>query len=149
MIYCFWANLNNFMTVDVKKLYNYWLTEADYSWEIAKSLFGKRMYPECLFFAHLTVEKLLNAMVVAATSAHAPPIHNLARLASLAGVPITPEQRRRLEEWNGFYMAGRYDEEKMDFRKKCTKEYTTPKYLGIHKFFLWLKKEAEKNSPLK
>ena len=45
------------------------------------------------------------------------------------------------ETFNGFYMAGRYDEGKMDFRKKCTKAFTNKNLRIMKEYYLWLKKE--------
>lgn len=46
-------------TVDIKKLFNYWHTETDISWDVADSLLKNNKYSEALFFGHLAVEKIL------------------------------------------------------------------------------------------
>lgn len=132
------------MTTDIKKLITYWREEAEHSWSMVPSLFKKKGYPESLFFGHLTLEKILKALVVAKTQAHAPPIHNLVRLAQLADLSLTQEQTEELEECNEFYLAGRYDEDKMDFRKKATLVFTRKNLETIKKLYLWLKKEFQK-----
>jgi HEPN domain-containing protein len=40
----------------------------------------------------------------------APRLHNLVRLAELAGVDLTPEQRDTLADMNAFALEGRYPE---------------------------------------
>ena len=130
-------------TTDVKKLLNYWYKEADYSWDIAQTLWEKNKYPECLFFGHLTIEKLLKALVVANINKHAPPIHNLLKLTKTASIILNKEQTKYLEYLSKFYLAGRYDNYKMNFRKQCTKKYTEKHFAKLKEYYLWLKKEAK------
>lgn len=78
-------------TPDIKKLIAYWREEAEHSWSIVPSLFEKKNFPESLFFAHLTLEKLLKALVVHKTQTHAPLIHDLARLSDYAKIVVTRE----------------------------------------------------------
>lgn len=131
---------------DVKKLFHYWAEEADYSWSVAKSLLEKKKYAEALFFGHLTVEKALKALVVAKTKKHAPPIHNLLELIKKTELVYTGEQVSELKEFNGYYMAGRYDEEKMEFRQKCTPSFTKSNLHKMEKYYLWLKEEIKNKS---
>ena len=128
--------------VDVKKLFDYWYKEADYSWGVAESLLEKKKYAEALFFGHLTVEKILKALVVTRQKDHAPPIHNLLKLAKIASLILNKEQTKYLEYLSKFYLAGRYDNYKMNFRKQCTKSYTEKNFVKLKEYYLWLKKEA-------
>lgn len=137
------------MPVNVKKLVDYWHREAGYSLDVTKALLEKHKNSECLFFGHLTIEKLLKAIVVAVTKEHAPPIHDLAALLKKTKIKHTQEQYELIKLFNDFYLAGRYDEYKMTFRKKCTNSYTTKQFEDIKKIYLWLKKEAETIYPLK
>ena len=136
------------MTVDIKKLFNYWLSDAEESWSVAQTLFRHNKYPESLFFGHLTLEKILKALVVAITQKHAPPIHNLVRLIQLTDLETTKEQMADLGKWTRYCIAGRYDNEKTFFRKQCTKQYTKENFNKIENYFLWLKDEAKKISHL-
>lgn len=137
------------MTVDVKKIYDYWFHEAGYSWEVAKSLLESKKYPECLFFCHLTLEKILKAIIVVVTKQHAPPIHDLKNLLSKTKLMPTKIQIDEISKYTDFYLSGRYDEYKMNFRKKCDKRYTEENYQKINNYYLWLKEEAKKISPIK
>lgn len=134
----------NDMTTDIKKLITYWREESDLSREVTLSLFKKKKYPEALFFGHLTLEKMLKAILVAKTNKHAPPIHNLLRLAELAELAMTSEQISGLQQCTVFYLAGRYDEEKMSFRKKCTPLFTKKYISVITDLYIWLKREFQK-----
>jgi HEPN domain-containing protein len=108
----------------------------------------KSKYPEALFFGHLALEKTLKAIVVAKHNTHAPPIHNLLELCKKTDIILDNKLIAELRLFSGFYMAGRYDEEKMDFRKKCTKKFSEENQEKIKKCYLWLKNEAKKISRL-
>lgn len=136
------------MAVDINKLFNYWYKEADYSWEVTVSLLEKKKYAEALFFGHLTVEKLLKALVVFKQKTHAPPIHNLIELIKKTDVIYDKNQLDDLGMFNNFYLAGRYDNYKMNFRKQCTKKFTEDSLTKIKQYYLWLKKEAKNKSHL-
>jgi len=104
---------------------------------------GKK-YSDCLFFCHLTLEKILKGLVVERTKTHAPYIHKLVDLARIAKVKLNEEQLNHLSRITKFNIAGRYDAFKQTFYKKCNKEYTE-KYFNISKkLYLWLKKEYRK-----
>jgi len=130
-------------TVDIKKLFNYWYTETDYSWEAAESLFKNDKYSEALFFGHLAVEKILKANVVAETKQHAPPIHDLLKLSKLAMLQLTQTQHDEIEFFSKFYLSCRYDNYKMGFRKQCTKKFTEENMAKMKKYYLWFKEEAK------
>ncbi len=63
-----------------------------------------------LFWAHITLEKILKALLYKQTQDLAPRIHNLVRLAELAHVPLTQEQVRFLSKINNYNILGRYPE---------------------------------------
>lgn len=70
--------------MDTDELVRHWVDSAAEDFEVATHLRDSGDYLWSLFVAHLAVEKMLKAVVVAKTGEHAPPIHNLLRLASLA-----------------------------------------------------------------
>lgn len=116
-----------------------WIESAEKDWSVTKNLFKLRHYTYCLFFCHLTTEKLLKALVVQKTGKQAPPIHDLKRLAKLAGLKLSVEQRQGLETITTFNIKARYDDVKQNFYRKATKEYTR-EYLEITKeVIVWLK----------
>jgi HEPN domain-containing protein len=133
--------------MDVHKVVRYWLDTADKDWDVARNLFKFKHYAYCLFFCHLTIEKLLKAAAVQKTGKHPPPIHELKKLAKLAVLKLTPLQRERLEEITTFNIQARYDDFKQSFYKKATREYTQ-KFLTITKELrLWLKENFHSTRP--
>jgi HEPN domain-containing protein len=94
--------------IDIDKQIAYWLNSAREDWDAAQELVRSGRARHGLFFAHLALEKALKAQVCRHTRDLAPRIHNLVRLAELAGLPITPERIDVLAEMNAFNLEGRY-----------------------------------------
>ena len=121
---------------------NYWKKSAERNWKTALSLFKTKHYDACLFFCHLTIEKLLKGLIVEQTKKPASYTHYLEELATkLIKLNLTKEQINNLKIITNFNIAGRYDDAKFAFYKKCTKKYTE-KYLKIcEELYLCLKKQ--------
>jgi len=113
----------------------------EHNYETAKFLLKGKRYPECFFFCHLALEKILKALVVKQTKTHAPYIHKLVELAELAKVGLSPSQIDNLTTVTEFNIAARYNEIKFNFYKRCDKSYTEKYFLISKNLFLWLKKQ--------
>ena len=96
-------------------------------------------YAWALFLGHLVIEKLLKALVVKHTNGHPPFTHNLASLAR--NLELSLEQKNWLEEITTFNLNARYDDVKMEFYKKCTKQFTVDRIANINSLRKWIKKE--------
>jgi hypothetical protein len=70
---------------------------------------------------------------------HAPPIHNLPRIAGLPGLSLDEEKTDALILISSFNIEARYPDLKRSFRKRCTKEYTVEQMGIIKETFEWLK----------
>lgn len=123
---------------DEKTIKSYWMTEAEEALTVADHLFEKGDYSYALFFGHLAVEKLLKALYVARQKEHAPPIHNLQRLARLSGLTLDQARRDALILISTFNIEARYPDTKRLFRKKCTEEYALKQIEEIKEVFKWL-----------
>src|SRR5215471_311688 len=87
----------------------YWITAAEKNLKTVKHLFNDKDFPEALFFAHLTLEKLCKAIWVKNNSENNPPkIHNLVRLLELARIELNDEQKDFFLMFNNFQLEGRY-----------------------------------------
>jgi len=65
-------------------------------------------WTEALFWTHLAVEKALKAHVVKSTCEVPPYIHNLTRLAEIAGLNLSAEQLRLCDDLNRYQRLARY-----------------------------------------
>lgn len=69
---------------------------------------------------------------------HAPPIHNLLRLAKLAEVEVPDEKIDTLIEISAFNIEARYPDLKRAFREKCNADYAGNQILRKKEIFQWL-----------
>ncbi|MBI2411123.1 MAG: HEPN domain-containing protein [Candidatus Kerfeldbacteria bacterium] len=126
---------------DIQKHINYWLDSAERNSKTAKTLLNTKHYDACLFFCHLTLEKLLKGAVVAKTKKASPYIHNLMTLAERAKIELSDEQLMDLKIISTFNIAGRYDDAKLSFYKMCTPVYTKKYFEKTKSLYLCIKKE--------
>lgn len=108
----------------VKEITHYWQKTAEHDYETMLVLFKSKRYSDSLFFGHIVLEKILKAHVVQNTKKQAPYLHDLLRLAEVAHLNLTEEQLDVLDIVNEFNIRARYPEYKLEFYKRCTKEYT-------------------------
>ena len=94
-----------------------------------------------LFLGHLSVEKLLKAYYVKSVSQKAPYTHDLLRIVSGTNLNLTEDQKDFLDLITSFNIRCRYDDYKLEFRKKCTKLFTQNSIKKIKEFRNWLKKK--------
>lgn len=125
----------------LKRQIEYWRASGERNWSTAQFLFKGKRYDACLFFCHLTIEKMLKGLVVKNAKRAVPYTHDLAELANIAKVNFDAEQIKNLRIITGFNISGRYDNEKFSFYKRCTKPYADKYFLLSKQFYLWLKKE--------
>ena len=103
----------------------YWIKSAKKNLETVNHLFEDKQYPESLFFAHLTLEKLCKAIWVKHREENNPPrIHNLIRILELANVTLDDEQKDFFLMFNNFLLEGRYPDYKFELWKKWKKKNT-------------------------
>jgi HEPN domain-containing protein len=116
----------------------YWLTSAAHDLEAAETLFQNQKYDWCLFIGHLVIEKALKAFYVRNTEEIPPKIHNLLKLAESTTLPFSDEQKQLMGEINCFNIEARYPDNKHEFYKLCTKEFTDEYFIRIKEIYQWL-----------
>jgi HEPN domain-containing protein len=117
----------------------YWADEAEEALAVLDHLFEKGDYSYALFFGHLAIEKMLKGLYVAIKKEHAPPIHNLPRLARMAQVQLNQQRKAQLTLITSFNIEARYPDLKRSFRTKCTWEFTAEKIQVIKEVMIWLR----------
>ncbi len=101
----------------------YWKTSSKDDLDTAQKLFESKKYHHCLFFVHLSLEKILKAIYVSTKQESALPVHDLVRLAQKAQLDLNNKIISQLAEVSTFNVAARYDDYKFQFYKKATKDY--------------------------
>ncbi|MCG6533294.1 MAG: HEPN domain-containing protein [Syntrophales bacterium LBB04] len=127
------------MEFDINKTVSYWYNGAKYDLSVANAMFKSKKYPYALFMGHLALEKLLKALVVKYTKAHAPFSHSLPYLAERSGVEIPEEILIKLREFMEFHFEARYPDVTKAFYKKCTSIYTAQKLREMKEVIKWIK----------
>ena len=100
------------MKNNYKKLVKYWQETAAYDYDTMKSLVKSRRYASSLFFGHIVLEKILKALVVNQTKAHALYTHNLILLMKISKVELNKSEIDLLKMVNDFNIEARYPEYK-------------------------------------
>jgi len=96
------------VVVDIEKQIDYWRTGSEEDFEVARELVDLGRVRHGLFFAHLSLEKMLKAHVCRTTGALAPKIHNLVRLTELSGLSFSKQQEQFLARFDMYQLEGRY-----------------------------------------
>jgi HEPN domain-containing protein len=124
---------------DAQAVAQYWFSEAQEALTVADHLIEKGDYSYALFFGHLAVEKELKGLHAIKRGEHAPPIHNLLRLARAAGLEPNEAQTEALIRITAFSIEARYPDPKGDYRRKCTAGYVVEQMAAIREVLAWLK----------
>ena len=109
--------------MNIEKQILYWHQSSDEDWDVAASLIENSKARHGLFFIHLSLEKLLKALVCKITNDIAPRIHNLVRLCEIANLHPDDSQLDLLAEMNAFNIEGRYPSQILIPDNKTAKLY--------------------------
>jgi len=101
-----------------------WLLKAEKDIETAGDLYKSKHYDWCLFIWHLAIEKALKAKILSLEKEYVF-THKLISLTKLAEYPINKQTLEELREITSFNIEARYDDYKLSFYKKATREYTS------------------------
>mgnify|MGYP001560215491 CR=1 FL=1 len=116
----------------------YWRQSANEAKENAEETYTNNHVDWAFFFWHLAIEKLFKGII--AKNGKTPlPVHDLAKLASIAGITLSAKQRDNLDEITTYNIDARYDDYKRNFYKKVTKKAYHEQWLDTcREIFLWL-----------
>ena len=130
--------------IDKEKLIKYWIDSSERDFKTMNHLLKKKDYHWSLFMGHLVIEKLLKACYLKMVDNNPPFIHNLTRLAEIADLNMTEEQKDVLVTVTTFNLRARYDDYKLAFYKTCTKKFTEKWICEIKGFRKWIKTQLLK-----
>ena len=125
--------------MEIQKVIDYWQNESAEDLKVSGHLFEKGDYSYALFFCHLAIEKYLKAIYVKEKHEQPPHIHNLIRIAELSGINVPEEIEKYMIRITAFNIEARYPDDKNNFRKKCTAEFTRNEIEKVEKVMTWLK----------
>lgn len=99
------------------------LLKAKKDIKTAGDLFQLKHYDWSLFIWHLAIEKVFKAKILTLKK-QIRFIHDLTHLAKEAGISLDEKLIYELNEITSFNLEARYDDYKLSFYNKATKEYT-------------------------
>ena len=107
---------------------DYWIDTAQNDWITVEAMFDAKRYLHCLFWAHLTLEKIAKAHWVKTHEENIPPkVHNVHWLLVQSNIDLGEEMMNFLMKFNDFQLEGRYPDYTNNIYKLCTKEFTRDK----------------------
>lgn len=109
---------------DIKKLFGYFLESSSRDFATYKSLLKAKRYDAALFFLHLTIEKKIKALFIKQNGRHPPLSHDLVFLIGRCDIDVSDSTLSILRVISTFNIESRYENEKFDFHKIATREYT-------------------------
>lgn len=120
----------------------YWVKTAEHDCETAQSMFDSGHFDWSLYIGHLILEKILKASYVKVLREIPPKTHDLLYLINKIGMEIDDKKYQVLEKANNYQLEARYPDEKLNFYKLCTKEFTEPRFNEIIEVYKWLKSQV-------
>ncbi len=111
------------------------LNGAAEEWAVAGELLEKNHLRHALFFAHLTLGKILKAHVCKTTEDLAPRLHDLLRLLDLAQIALPQWDRDQLRLLGIYQMAGRYPDQ---MPQLPTLEQARERFQEAGRIYRWL-----------
>ena len=127
-----------------EELIKYWIDASDIDFRAMLNLYHSKDFVWSLFIGHLVIEKLLKALTISNQSEPIPKIHDLNKIAKIAGIQLDDNQKDLLDVITSFNIEARYPDYKYEFYKKCDYSFTSL-YIGkIREIREWLLKQLKK-----
>ena len=123
---------------------DYWIKTAEHDIKAMQNIFNAGSYDWALFIGHLALEKISKALWVKNNINNIPPkIHDLVKLSDEAQLVLSDPEKEFLLEVNDFNLETRYPDYKMDFHKKCTREFAEEYFNKIMNYYNVLSKKLK------
>lgn len=123
-----------------KKRFEFWLKSSEEEIAAASVLLKNKKLRQSLFFIHLSLEKILKALVIKEKEEHPPITHNLKYLAEEIGLDLPVEMANFLIEATAFNIEARYPDEE---GPKLEYKYVNKKYNEALETLKWLRTKSE------
>jgi HEPN domain-containing protein len=118
-----------------------WLEDADYDLESAKAMLESKRYFFVVFMCHLTIEKLLKAVIVERLGIQPPKIHGLIALATRTALTIPIKHRKLVNELDDMGVITRYPDGRRAIAKSLTNKRVASFFKRTIGFAKWLKRK--------
>ncbi|MDP2911350.1 MAG: HEPN domain-containing protein [Candidatus Omnitrophota bacterium] len=122
----------------IRKDIQYWVNISRYDFDTAFSLLKGRRYLYVLFMCQQSVEKMLKGLIIFKTKKFPPRIHDLVRLAELAGLEKKQIDFEFLDRLSFYYIESRYPEEYIKLHKTASKKLAGVCYKKTKEICIWI-----------
>lgn len=124
-----------------KDLVKFWIDGSDEASRVAEDLYRLDHRSFCLFFCHLTLEKMLKAVLAKKSPGQSYYIHSLSKLATIAELNLPTDWLEVLDEISTFNVKARYNDIKLELYKRATPAYTKRFLNKTKEIKQWLKEQ--------
>jgi HEPN domain-containing protein len=126
------------------KIVAHWVERAEYDLETSKVMLDTERYLYVGYLCQQAVEKLLKA-IIAQQNKENLPIHNLNRLAEIAGIrhDLDSEQSNFLAELTPYCIEARYGDYKESLSEIINEEMAREAYRKTQEIFEWLYRKID------
>lgn len=124
--------------INIEKQIEYWQSGSQNDFETAQILLENGKYIHGLFFCHLSVEKLVKALIVKFSAQIPPKSHDLFYLSKLAGIELPEKQEQTAQILMKYQLEGRYPEY---YPKTPDKLQLNHHYEQTKELLTWLRKK--------
>lgn len=126
------------------RIIKHWVERAEYDLETSHAMLHAGRYLYVAYTCQQAVEKILKA-IIAQKNKENLPIHNLNRLAEIAGVKqdLTPQQFDFLAELTPYCVEARYGDYKESLLEIIGKEKAEEIFRETERIFKWLLQKIE------
>jgi len=122
---------------------DYWFQLAYLDLESARRSLQGESYLHCLFGCQQSLEKLLKGMIVEKINQTPPRMHNLIRLAALAGLTLQPEHESLLSKLSLEYNEMRYPGELTTIAELNNESAAVGHLQQTEELFQWLEAQRK------
>ena len=121
------------------KIVSHWVERAEYDLETARSMLDTGRYLYVGYMCQQAVEKVLKG-IIAQQNKENLPIHNLNRLAQVAGIEndLNPEQFNFLAELTPYCIEARYGDYRESLSEIINEQRAREVYAKTQEIFQWL-----------
>ena len=124
--------------MDKEDLVRYWLETAEIDYRTMSNLYKSGDYAWSLFLGHLVIEKCLKALYVSRVDTNVPKIHDLLRIAERIDLVIDEDMADKLDQITTFNLNVRYPDYKLNFYKKCDRNFSEQSKAVIEEVREWV-----------
>jgi HEPN domain-containing protein len=126
------------------KIIFHWVERAEYDLETARSMLDTGRYLYVGYMCQQAVEKVLKG-IIAQQNKENLPIHNLNRLAQVAGIEndLDPEQFNFLAELTPYCIEARYGDYKESLSEIINEQKAKETYEKTQEIFKWLSRKID------